>query len=598
MQFNLPKSGAGGSRRHEPERVRAWLDGLPKLDHAALGREFLAYLEEANATELPTGDRLAVLEMLREETEALLDAHRRQCERLSFPLEDENLHLHDEVQALLAALATGYRIVADQSLARSDRLDEVRDRLRLAVLRAVELLGWRIVTAQSLYRPPPRGVWQELHHIYREAERTGMDRERVEHLSDWSVGGAYLRIVLTSLADPFALMQGEIHEVYRRLRKWALAVRVVHPEELPPAKLREAIEGHFVIDLERDAAGSFGRGPDEDGGEIRILELGELLRIVEDRIRELTLEKKTGFADWQQRDLLRRLRNAWRGRPPRSADRLSRQGSVRIIAGLPAVHHQLDGGRDFTPEEDEVTLHGDQFQQRSTLSLVPMDQEAWRNDEARQKLAEGVIKPRGYVFDLEEKEADIWKKATLISGTGKTTLEEWVERRTTGSRSELEVRDVSSGGFRMVCPAGSGIRLRVGGLLLIDDGRERARLGTVRWLMTRGDEAVELGAGFLQGTPRPTAIRGLEGMGAGSQYQRALLLTGDEHEACLAPAGLFAPESLVLTNDREHLRLVRFRRILYSTKSITCFETETLEINDLRRQEIISSLYKLLNRED
>ena len=602
MAFRLSSKGGKTGHRLDVASVRAWLDDLPKLDRAAFGREILHCLETLRASDLETPERFQILEILCQETVTLLDDYCRECEGAHFPLKSEIRAVYEEMQTLLQALEKAYLDIAEESWPRAERLDQVRDRLRRTVFQSISLLGQRITLAYGLYRPPPTGTWIRLHQIYHRAELTGMDRERVEPLSDWSVGAAYLRVVLTALANPFALMLGEIQQVYDWLGKWALAIHVTHPNELSSRELEEALARHYVIDLGQDTPGEFAPGRpagEYDLQDLRILRLDALLEIVENRIRELTLADDPGFGTWQERDLLRRLRNAWRSRAARSTGRMALDGHTRILSGLPAIHFQFDEGREFAPEQDEVSLHGENFEQHQGLSLVPLDQETWREDETRQKLAEGIIKPRSYLFDVENKEEDIWKKATLISASGKSSLESWVEHRTTSTRSELALRDESAGGFRLACAADSGLRLRVGSLLLIDRCQDRQpRLATVRWLITSGDETLELGAGFIEGTPDAAAVRGLEGKGAGSQYQRALLLELDGGQACLVPAGLFAPASLVLVNRRSALSTLRFKRIRYSTKSITCFDTEPVELDSALQQKVISSLYRLLNDAD
>ena len=50
------------------------------------------------------------------------------------------------------------------------------------------------------------------------------------------------------------------------------------------------------------------------------------------------------------------------------------------------------GERLFEPEEAEMRLHGSKFQQRQSLSLVPMEREQWKEEETREKACRMMVR--------------------------------------------------------------------------------------------------------------------------------------------------------------------------------------------------------------
>ncbi|BCO32228.1 hypothetical protein TspCOW1_23310 [Thiohalobacter sp. COW1] len=578
--------------------IQSWLDSLPKLNQAEFADALVTRLKRINQTVIEPGIRHALMSAFAAESAHLIERFCTQCGQVNFPLKPEKLALYDQAQALLEAMANGYKLLAMQLARAPDQLDaESRTILHESLLQATEQLSRRVLIAYAIYRNAPEGVWGEIHQLYRFAEGHDLATARVEHMSDWSLGIAYTQIVIAALCNPFHLFQNEIHEVYARLRKWAGAVRLRHAEEYDEPLETLTAERYF-IDLDSDAPPRHGVAarPGEPAA-TRLLDIRELERITADQVMTLTQRKELSYREHQERDLLRRLRNAWSRRPTRVEQRAERCTQAMVVAGLTPAHYYLSGRSEFDPEAFEIHMHGDRMQGGSDLSLVPMEQESWRENEVRRKLEEGVIKPRSYGFDYTARDDDVWKRANVASNRSKTEIETALEQRISASAAQLATLDESDSGFGFTCPADAHININVGSLLAVQECKDTDRwcLAVIRWMRTDPDLSLKLGARLIPGTTRAVAVRGIEGHGAHTQYQRCIVLTTeDAARSYIVPAGLFHAGSLLLLNDGEQLRLLRFTRLTEMTKSYTRYLAEDVELNETRHEQVVQSLYRLL----
>ncbi|HEY9199014.1 MAG TPA: hypothetical protein VIR60_06580, partial [Gammaproteobacteria bacterium] len=505
LELNVPALTATASAA-QLRAIRDWLDALPKLNESHAVDAVLGRLRDINRLALDPAQRFALAEGFFSVAEYLSETQCRRCEHLEFPLgEDDQAH-SDQIQRLLEETAIGYKRVlvdldADPPTAFSP--SQTQALLRDAALQAMRLLTWSVLQGYVIYQNAPPGVWLELHRLYRYAERIDVAAVRVEHLADQSVGDVYRRVLLLALANPFHLMQGEVRLTYDKLAKWALAARIRHPAEFPPEAPTTFFADRCHVDLYGDAPPGFGLPPGAiPPRDARILELRPVTQIVEDRIRKLVLKGQLSMPEQLERDLLRRLRNAWNGRPARAAERIDEQRDVRVVSGLRACHHALSDGAPFQPERDEVALHGDAFRSKPSLSLVPLEEEPWRRDDTRGKLEQGLLKPRGYSFDMERHDDDIWERAERTGSVRSTQLEERLDSRLVQRSGALQLHDVSAMGMGVRFAGDSPLRFRVGDLVrVVDDADARYddSIGTVCWLRHTGAGQLALGFNRIGG---------------------------------------------------------------------------------------------------
>ncbi len=581
------------------DRLPRWVEKLPKLNYQETAAALSRVLEDINYCVLGAGQRYEALETLVPEVESLTAALCKQCGHLTYPMPPAKREIYLKAQTLLEECCAGYKAVV-LDVVRSDVVvDAAHTRMRDAMVRAVEFLGQRLVLAYLVYEDPPAGVWGELHRLYHFAEQKGVEGIRVEHIADQSVRDLYLRAVLMAMANPYHLMQGEALEVYQHLRKWALAAQIQLFEEATDSAGSSEAVGQFYVDLASENPPGYHFEGEALAQSARVVQLQEVVKIVADAVKKLMLNKHLDIATRMQRDLLRRLRNAWGCRSERKAQRVPQQCTAVVAAGLNACHHFLSGEQEFAPEQGEVELHGDSFKKKETLSLVPLDDEHWKDDETLGKLERGVLKPRAYGFDVEDKETDIWKKAHTVQLAGKTGLEASVEQRTLQSLVRLECRDESDGGLGLDYVGGGSIQLRVGELVALRDelpsGEVAWQICVVRWLFCGGGgERVHLGLSNIADRAQATAVRGLQGMGQDSQYLRALLVPCDGKQSVIVPVGRFDTGSRLLLFSDGRLQVGELQRLQQTNKTFSQYLVDLSPPTVEQQELIVNSLYKVL----
>lgn len=579
--------------------IRQWLDGLPKLNELEVFGDVSKRLWQINRTPLPPQTRSEIMECFATDAEYLTDRLTRRCELAEFPVTETEQALIDRLHTLFDELAIGYKhVLIDLSGVRLD--GDNQSVIRSALYQAMHFLLLRVLHSYSVYCPVPIGVWGDLHHLYRYAEQVDVAHTRVEHLADQSIGDVYRQALLLSLANPYHLMQGEARCTYERLAKWALACTLRHPAEYPPESPETFYAARCFVDLESDAAPRWGLvGASGLPADARTIEIQPVTRIVENRIRQMTLKGQLPMQERMERDLLRRLRNAWNGRPARADKRCIESAEVQVVSGLRAIHHALSRGADFHPEQDEIALHGSAFVGAPKLSLVSLEEEPWRNQETQGKLEQGLLNPRGFGFDAERKEQDIWDRSTRVGAVKNTSLEERLDSRLLNRRGLLRQRDISVSGIGADYGSESGLRLRVGDLVRIaaeGNAQDAFGLGIVSWLREMGPAQMSMGLQRINSTATALAVRGTEGVGAGSEYHRALGFTLGEARMLIVPAGIFEIGSHVLYNARAAMGMLALRRIVYSTKTFTQYGVESVELTLESRELVLKGLYKLLER--
>lgn len=580
--------------------LRKWVEKLPRLNFdesvAALSR----VLDDINRTSLSPAQRFSALEVVSPEVDQLIAGLPKHYATLAFPMSYGKRELYRHTQGLLEAMSIGYNAVITELVRGDAKVDASHTRMRDALLQAVQYTGQRILHAYSVYENAPEGCWGELHRVYQYAEQKGMATVRVEHLADFSIRDAYLRIVMLGLANPYHLMQGEAIEVYAHLRKWCLAVRLVCPEEVRVKPGQPVLGNTFIVDLASEEPPRFCLSDEEEEHEhIRVLRLEELVKIVIAAITKISTRKQLDITERLHRDFLSRLRHAWGSRQQRKQSRDPCDGVADMAAGLASSHYFIGGETDFTPEDVEIALHGNDFQREQELSLVPLENESWKHGETQGKLAKGILRPRSFGFDVDAKEDDIWKKANTTTVQQKTGLELSVEVRLLKTLFNLTYRNCSPGGTGLEYTGEKGLRLRVGEIVALrhheQDETWQWSLFAVRWLYCgEGESGIQVGLHHVGGGARAVAVRGLGGEGAGCHYLRALLLAKEGQQSLVVPTGRFDSGSRLLLNDGTALWYADLDRLLQTSKTFSQFLISVRAPDGDERKYIVESLYKVL----
>ena len=591
LRLNVPQQTptSGVAAFFNAAKLKDWLDALPMANPKKTGQELLAALSQVNRATAPVQQRFHLLEQFRPLLADITEILHKHYAAAAIPLDDRNRATAELVHDLLGEMAYGYKAVL-LATADSSITDANRNLLVASALHAMHHLARLLMDTYSLYLPEPKSLWLELHQIYRYAEYEGFLTSSLPQngANDnvRSIDHTYRRIIMLALANPYHLMQGEALLVFRELDKWADKCRI------QPLAAAASPTGQLYLDLDSDLPPTYApmNGPPVYPMDGRILDITGVLAVLEKRGKELLVSAKTAsgqltLAGRTQRNMYKRLAEAWGIRVERLSERKPRSNPIEIAIGISAAHHFASHGEDFAPESNELALRSRKIASKTNdLSLMAENETPWITEDQAQRLATGIIQPRTSQFAADPvKEKDVWVKIY-------STQAHHENKKVGGTPPSFEntlcqLQDESRGGMAMSCQKGHGLRLVVGEVIGFKSehapSAEDWSVGVVRWLRTDAQEKLELGIGLLADDTLAVATRGVKGVGKDSEYFRSLLipkLDPTQYPTTLiTPAAVFDMDSVIFVNTGTDVFYAQLTRMMDSTNSFSRFQFKIVE---------------------
>jgi hypothetical protein len=582
------------------QQVERRIETMPAFDVMARIGALTQLLHEITCVRLANDVRTTLLERIDREIDDILPACEKEIRHVSFPLPDKAFALCAAIHNLLNEAATGYKLLILDLIKRNAGSDD-HAVIYTVFLRCIHYLSQRVLLAYAAYQPADADTWRDLHRLYAYAEKQRIATDTRVSGEDRTVSSAYARVVALALANPYHLMQGEVFMTWRLLKKWSLAVRFERPSFTVGTDGGSALAGRYLCDLASDSPPKFALDETVATAQnVRLLDLTQVISLIDARMKVIALNSRRSLQLRSEWDLLHRLRRALAGREQRHQQRRTEHGTVKVIIGLRSCHHYYSGYQEFSPEQAEVDLHGDDFETVQSLSLVPAEETPWLDNEIKSKLDSGVINPRAYLFDAENRENDIWKKSHTVGPRHNTALEQSVESRTLDRIHEFAHTNNSVGGEGLKSLPGARVQLRVGDLVAAfpQDGDDDSdpRLHIVRWIYSPAQATLSTGLRRIEGEVDPVAVRALGQEMDYRAYARAFLINESKNSglSIVVPAGLFTFGQTLLLNDGDRLRCIKLENIIENTRAFSQFGFSWLDGNGPAQSNIISSLKQLL----
>ena len=519
VDFNTPerRRPRRDSFDARPRQVAQWLDGLPRANAGETARRIFKVLTETNGLRLRCRHRVNLLENLREPVQFVLEQMQRHFVGEPAPLPPRKRQIAIAAHKLTLAMATGYKIAAEDLVAESILF---LDRRHLAVLlhRAVTYLTRALLIAYQTYTEFPQQPWSDLYRLYRFAESRRLHRvavadEQHQYIVKTTVEQEFARALLLYLSSPYQLRQGEVGKVHVNLERWLSAIRLQ-----PTAG--EGDKG-FIVNLAGDAPPQpiHMRGDDCNPADCRLLSTAGVVAALRKELeRDAGRVSSTLITMGMEEaalphDLLHRLIQAWETPAVERPLRTDLNEPVKAAVGLTAVHHFL--------------LH---------------QQPGAETENALEDLINGRAR-----FDTRaerEQEVDVWELAYAPRGpvTGIEVAGEKPEPAVPECRlGDWVVVNESAGGLQLACAGQCATRVQVGELMAVR--RETAAgtgwvVGMVRWMKAGDDGGVEVGLLLL--APAAVAVGVTMAVqrqdGGGRRFDRALLVpasVANRHQAAL-----------------------------------------------------------------
>ncbi len=517
--FALPEFAARAAPEFaDADSARRWLEGIPLANVAAAQHQMLLQVEEFNRYAAPAPARLETLEALREAVNFVQIEQAKRFIHRALPIATAEAEAFADTIELWEQMRLGYL----RCLAAAVRNEAgLRARAGLICQRVLAFSGLKMFHHHRAYREIPKAEWRGLHHAYAVAEKLDVGESPVKDylnrdVQDTSPRIAYVRAILTAIANPNELSQRQLTFVAYLLERWAekaeIARRPVEEGEVPP----------LLLDLAGDAR------PERraaDAQTPRYVDTRRLAKSLRSRIgllrkgespAKLALGEDCVQPSCEQ--LLVFLYRQWcQPRPERVAARNAVSSVADVCQDMAAIHYYISG-RVFRPPGGEGALSKKQHDELATFGRVSTRD---TDDEAS---------ARGFLLEhwqLEDASLHGVKMMRRTDAAGK--------RYTHGQL--VGVRPADAGAFS---------------------------LGQVRWLMQAERGALYAGIRILPGAPVAIGVRpaGLEAHR--EKFVQALSLTADaatqSPPTLILPSGWYRPQRVieVLLESVVRARLLEF----------------------------------------
>ena len=471
--------------------AKGWVDSVPLANVAAAQHQLLLQLKEFNRYSVPALVRLETLEVLREAVNFVQIEQAKRFTHRALPIAPAEAEVFGNTIELWEQMRIGYLRCLDAAIR-----NEARTGAKGALIcqRALAYAGLQMFHHHRAYRQVPRSGWRALHQVYVAAEKLGVAEEPVKDylnrdVHDTSPRIAYMRAILTGIANPNELSQRQLTFVAFLLERWSEKVEVVSQPvdegDVPP----------LIVDLESDAR------PERDGPPAaapRYLDARPLAKSLRNRIgllrrgespAKLALGEDCVQPSCEQ--LLVFLYRQWmQPRMARAAERKRADAVAQACQEMAAIHYYVSG-RVFRQPGGQTELTKKQRDEIATFGRVSTREDAAAN-------AHNFL------------------------------LEQW------------HVEDDSVQGIRIMRRAGNpGTRYTHGQLIGVrPDSASQFVLGQVRWLLQAENGDLFLGIRLLPGLPAGIAVRPTGPSATREKFVPALSLS--------AVAAVEAPPTLVL----------------------------------------------------
>ena len=487
--FN-PAESQSGPQFTDSTSCKRWVEALPLTNvqqaHALLHAQ-LAALREA---QMPAVERLRIAEALRDAVAFVQNESANRYAGKPIPLETNDAEGWARVIDLWKQLSANY----EQSLqAYRDGDLEIAPHAALVAMRCIQSIGRQMVEYYRVYRQIPDALWRALNELYSFSEQHGFARIRTQdavaqRAADSSCADAYIQALLVHLANPYALSIRQLAFVESWAEKWATLVGMA-AQPLPPST-----SPALAVDLA--AAGVVFASEVIPQPSVRYLDLEQLAKTLRQTITLLKQGQtpaQLGLGETARQpgceNLLMLLYVQWcRAGTGRSEERQASDERASICFGIPAVHFQVSGRREFR-QPTELTSR--EKQELDTFGFVVQDRPA------ADRSAEGL---------------EVW-----------------------------HVRNHSPSGFMcMLRDPSSKSRIAHNQLAAVQPrGTRHFQLGMIQWLRVEREHEISLGVRVFPGVPQAVAVRPSNFTPDSSVYERALLLP--EVTASATPATLILP---------------------------------------------------------
>lgn len=440
---------------------KAWLQQLQLANVGAAQQDLLDEVEEFNLFPTSAGNRLGVMETLREAVHFVQIEQAKRFMNRPLPMSDAERTVFADTVELWDQMRLGYLRCLDAAVKRETGM---RAQAALVAQRLGAYIGLKMFHHHRAYRELLADDWRALHEAYAQAESLGVAEEGVKDylnrdIHDTSPRIAYARAILMAMCGPQELVQRQLTFVAFLLERWAVKLEVSKSPVMEEKGLLP-----LVADLAGDRCPSRG---DLKAAEARFLDTRKLAKSLRNRVgllrkgespAKLALGEDCVQPSCEQ--LLVYLFRQWCQMKPAPAPRRGPAADAQLCSEVAAIHHYISGGV-ATRAVDHTKLTQTQRMELETLGRL------------RTAPDEEYSNVHGYM------------------------LEDWL--LDDDSPQELRLRRPASR---------AGKRYAHGQLVAVRPAGGKAfHLGQVRWLLCAADGELRAGVKLIPGVPAGITLR-------------------------------------------------------------------------------------------
>lgn len=514
-----------------PRKVKEWVEGLPQLNVGESARRLYAAIQELNRLKTDAETRFQLMEIMRGPIRYICKSLEKHFLNKSVVLPPKEAKIANLAQALQNHLATGYKAVCMQLLARVKNNDRDAKRLcQRAIHRAICEESLVLLRSFQLYFPAPPNFWREMHLLYLIAQRFGMLEQVCDDPEEggWesSIYETYERALLLATAKPNQLRQQQIEQVFDAARHWARFATVIDAN---------ASTGLFAIDVTADS-------PPVYQALMKRTTLPHNLRFfdasaISDHLRVL-LQLPPGqphpvatfrVPEKLPNDLARILIQAWGVLTERAFTRIDENGQLTLCLGLSATHYFASGRQDFT-------------------RMVQGGTSALESDGSNPFIPRGPTNRRADLYETH----DVWglqthRRDVLLPDVD--VVGSNIEKYVTGKQAEEKdkypqyqctVVNTSPGGFCVSWNQDVPPQVKTGEIVgILENDQTHWSIGVIRWVKQFRNEGARMGIELVAPKAEACGTQVVHKKGDSTEFMRTLMLP--ELKAIGQPATLITP---------------------------------------------------------
>jgi len=547
----------------KPRNLSRWLEKLvtSDLDNAIV--ELREQILALNSSHYSPKERLKLMLLIQPRAHEIMSGLEQTLSTAKLPYKNQHATTQSNIIILITEIASAYKLIVSELAILDDSRTNYDSMLTEAVYFSMFYLSLLLLQVYRCYQPEPEDVWSELHQLYRYAFTLGLqdfpidDQLAHAHFSPpHTIEKMYQRIVLLAIAEPYNLMQNESDVVYRLTTQWIDQCNIIPLGGFSPTN-------EYIIDLTDDLGPHYvSRDNTWIPSDGRIVDISLVKKKLENDIQILLLNSLSNsietesFVNRNLRNMLMRISDNWRRRISRETHRGKSSIEMTLINSMNACHYFLSDQEQFTPAMDEFNMMTESSDKPELNSEQTLSEKSQAHIDA-------------YEISLESDKRH--NRSIYLTST-------WYEINNSEFGLALS-GDLEKYTRKIV---------KVGDLIAYKAKRHEKSLwqiGIVRWQKSRDRSNIEIGVMSIASNAQPIAVKGISGVGAGTDYYRSLLIEGTntkkQGENIIVPAFLYDINSVIAVNTGTTLYYLRLTKLLLATGAIAQFQFKTVDISNV-----------------